>query len=619
MIDAGEGVSAVQGNEKKIRFFNGQAVWAYFRYQVWSKALLALLVLPGFRLLTAALMRWAGRRGISSGDFAGFLLSPQGAVFAAASLAALLLLIGIDINALVILSAAVRQNQGRIRLRRVLAAGVRDVRLLLNPAGLLAALYIALIIPLVGLGMSVSAMKNLAVPNFVADVIFHDPTYTALYAGVMAVLSAVTVLHLFFMHAVLLGRLPVGAALKQARRMMAQNWKAVLKALALKTLLPLALLMGLSMLALMGAAVYAQGMAETLPRRMASVFVVLLMAEAVGFWGLLPAPLFCHRLTGLYLQMRGEEPLSVTEGLSVPVKKRGRGKKIGACVPVLLFLGLMAGNGAAAAMLGAHFDEIFRADLSVQVVAHRGGGDLAAENSLLGMQKAQALGAQWSEIDVQRTKDGAYVIHHDASFARLTGEGRAAEELTMDEISALRVKDLFHADGPAQPVATLAQFLQAAKGKIGLYIELKGATADRKMVDDVAAMVRAQGMEKQVVLLSLNYDLIAYSKAHHPDMLTGYLYFFALGEVSHLAADLFIMEEGEATLEKVDAIHEAGKKAVVWTVNTEASMKRFVSSRVDGIITDDVAGLLEAIRERDSRSELQIMLDELLDGVLTLS
>lgn len=45
-----------------------------------------------------------------------------------------------------------------------------------------------------------------------------------------------------------------------------------------------------------------------------------------------------------------------------------------------------------------------------------------------GLEAAIAQGAQWSEINVQRTKDGHYIIHHDATFKRLAGEPRTAQK-----------------------------------------------------------------------------------------------------------------------------------------------------------------------------------------------
>lgn len=79
-----------------------------------------------------------------------------------------------------------------------------------------------------------------------------------------------------------------------------------------------------------------------------------------------------------------------------------------------------------------------------------------------------------------------------------------------------------------------------------------------------------------------------------------------------MKGDILIMEEREATPEKIDEIHDAGKQAVVWTVNTDKSIDRFVNSEVDGIITDYVLRVKEGIQRREDRSDLEIIMDRLL-------
>ena len=62
----------------------------------------------------------------------------------------------------------------------------------------------------------------------------------------------------------------------------------------------------------------------------------------------------------------------------------------------------------------------------------------------------------------------------------------------------------------------------------------------------------------------------------------------------------------------IDKIKETGKKTIVWTVNTEESIDRFVRSDVDGIITDYVLRVKEGIIRRDNRSDYEIIIDSIL-------
>ena len=86
-------------------------------------------------------------------------------------------------------------------------------------------------------------------------------------------------------------------------------------------------------------------------------------------------------------------------------------------------------------------------------------------------------------------------------------------------------------------------------------------------------------------------------------MTSGYLYFFAIGDIPSLKGDILIMEEAEATPRKIRAIHAAGKEAIVWTVNTPSSISKFVNSEIDGIISDHPRAVLEAMQESRSLSD----------------
>lgn len=129
-----------------------------------------------------------------------------------------------------------------------------------------------------------------------------------------------------------------------------------------------------------------------------------------------------------------------------------------------------------------------------------------------GLEAAIAQGAQWSEINVQRTKDSHYIIHHDATFKRLAGEPRTAQEMTLADIRQLQIANIFTPASPSGPVATVEEMLDAAKERIGLFIELKGLSADQAMVDDLAETIRQRGMNESIALISLNLDPVRYSK-----------------------------------------------------------------------------------------------------------
>ena len=72
---------------------------------------------------------------------------------------------------------------------------------------------------------------------------------------------------------------------------------------------------------------------------------------------------------------------------------------------------------------------------------------------------------------------------------------------------------------------------------------------------------------------------------------------------------MLIMEEETATQSILMDIQASGKKAIVWTVNTETGMNKFLKSWIFAVITDDVLLAEKVQGELDQRTDFEIMLD----------
>ncbi|MDO4772471.1 MAG: glycerophosphoryl diester phosphodiesterase membrane domain-containing protein [Bacillota bacterium] len=593
-----------------------KVAWLYAKYQLITKGLLALLVFPIASGILHVLLASSGRTNLSSGDYLEFLFSFHGAGLLALAMGLLILLIGVDVNAFIIMSALVKEGRIETSARQMLWVAITSLKSFLKPSGILIMLYIALIIPLVGIGVTISPMEDFQIPNFITDVIFKNSLYSSLYVALMLLLSYLSLRYIFFFHYVLILEEPIGDALRRASSLMKRHWKSFLKDFILWsmlwTLAAGALLFVSVLLFVLPSTLIPASLSK---QRFWMILGLIVIAELLAFAALMTVPIVCYRLTELFYRYHERD------GFPVKMKREirashfsfaaGSGLRTKSIFGVLISAVLLF-NLAAASLSGDFFEELFRRENRIQIVAHRGGGDLGAENSLAGLEAAISEGVEWSEIDVQRTKDGRYILNHDSNFARLAGHSGKASELSLEEIKGLEVKDLFDPARPSQKVPSLEEVLALAKGRIGLFIELKGESADEKMVDDLVEMVKAYEMEKEVALLSLDYELIRYIEKNYPEMESGFLYFFSIGDLAKMEGDILIMEEREATPNKIAEIHAAGKKAVVWTVNSEKSIQRFVNSEVDAIITDYVSKLKEGMKQHRERSDLRVLLDYFL-------
>ena len=89
-----------------------------------------------------------------------------------------------------------------------------------------------------------------------------------------------------------------------------------------------------------------------------------------------------------------------------------------------------------------------------RIVAHRGGGSLAPENTLAAVRMGQSLGYRAHEFDVKLSKDNVAMLLHDATLERTTsGKGRAADFL-WEALRSLDAGGWHSADFRGEPLAS---------------------------------------------------------------------------------------------------------------------------------------------------------------------
>lgn len=594
-----------------------RVIWLLLKYQIVTKTLLYIAVVPGFMSLIKLLIRSTGRTAITSGDYWPFLLSVQGVSMLALAVVLILLTIGLDINAFVVMTALIHEGKTELTVRRMLMIGLKSLKLLLRPSGLWIMLYLALAFPLLGLGAVLTPTQDLQIPNFVTEVIYGNSLYLGLYVAALLGLLLLGLRHIFTLHFMMLAGQDIGTALASSARLLrGRKWRFfvdfVIKGL-LKVSWRLVLVFGLAGLALVP--IFSLGVGGMTGMRFLMAMAMLIFFEISSLLVLLVVPLVINLLTILFFRYNQADGQTIRLPQELnQFKSRPYGRQLKTTLALSsVVIVLMAVNMAVAGVLAVDFERMTEQTQDLTIIAHRGGGDLGVENSLDSLRQVIAAGGvKWSEIDVQRTQDGHYILNHDATFRRLAGESRSAQQMTLAEIKNLQLRNHFAPSEPSQPVATIEEVLDLAKRQIGLFIEMKGRSADRWMADDLVQMIKQRQMVDQAVLLSMDYGLIKYIETRYPEIQTGYLYYFAVGETADLIGDYLIMEELQATPAKVAEIQANGKKAIVWTVNRSASIEHFVRSQVDGVITDYVGRVKAHIEEYRQRSDFEKIADHLL-------
>lgn len=607
--------------------------------EIWSFRLLTTLILSIPATILFKLITWTAESAgdaMTTANLAELLLSWR--------MPALLLLGGLllfcyilsEIFAQIHLHADILNGQ-RTSIRQEFKKGICSFRRFLTPTGLFILLYIFIAVPLCGIGFSISLSRTFSIPNFIMDVILTTPLYAIAYIALILVLAWVGYHSIFAVHAVLIDGMSPAAARKESSRILKAHGRTflfrMLKHFLLAALVLIVTYLLFSVLPYIGLSYVGSSLPQGYQvdfQRLAETFCAadtdltaetnamiettisviayrILCCQAVSMGSYLNSVMLL--LYSAYLMLCFTRYyLEFTRGACGTWPERPRKSRYG--WKFLLMIGIFVLLLLYSIVAGLFYQQLFERPEPVKIVAHRAGGVEASENSLEGLYAAIERGCYGSETDVQRTKDGHYIINHDNDFKRLTGVAKTPQEMTLAEIRTLQITDTT-GSGAKLPVVTLEEMLDTIKGKEKLFIELKGKTADRQMVDDLVQIIREKDCVQDVALISLHYSVIDYAETTYPEFETGTLFFAGLGNVARLNCDLLIMEEQIATDVRVNQVHHAGKQAIVWTINTPDSMYHFLNSDVDAVITDQLRLAEETQSQLDNRSDLKVIQDAL--------
>ncbi len=143
-------------------------------------------------------------------------------------------------------------------------------------------------------------------------------------------------------------------------------------------------------------------------------------------------------------------------------------------------------------------DRLLEPTSGVLVVAHRACWRQAPENSVEAIEACVLSGIDMVEIDVRRTRDGHLVLMHDDTVDRTTNGAGSVSELTLAEVSALRLRSGMGGDGSTlteSRVPTLEQAMASARGRILVNLDAKDDVRD-----DAYAIAAKMGMADQILV-----------------------------------------------------------------------------------------------------------------------
>lgn len=282
-----------------------------------------------------------------------------------------------------------------------------------------------------------------------------------------------------------------------------------------------------------------------------------------------------------------KEETQPAKGLGEPGKKgRTLVGTLGTVVLVLLFAINMVALG----------QTLYRPDTAV--IAHRGFMAGGVENTLGALQAAAQAGADMVELDIQETKDGQFAVIHDENLKRLAGINEKVYDKTLAELEQITL----YQNGFEDTIASLGAFIDQAKAfNIGLLIELKPHGHEQKgMEERLLDLIKEKDFQNDCIIQSLHMAPLDRIKALDDKMYTCYLIPILAGNLPETSHNFIGLEDSSVTDKALTQAAQMYEGLLVWTVNDEDLIKKYLNLDVEGLITNapDVA-----VRLRDEEED----------------
>jgi glycerophosphoryl diester phosphodiesterase len=226
----------------------------------------------------------------------------------------------------------------------------------------------------------------------------------------------------------------------------------------------------------------------------------------------------------------------------------------------------------------------------VTISAHRGGGEVAAPGTWAAYEHAVAIGVDYVEFDVQRTRDGHLVAYHDSRAER---RGHYPRHVNRADLDAFTVEDL----------------MNLIRGRVRAHIDVKEPGFEPEIVgmartilgdgfvisgsDDVVAAVKATDPAVWAALsLGRGWHEVRWSRTFQ----MRWSELRPLARVQACGADAVAVHHRLARIGVLDQCRRAGIGTMVWTVNDPRLIRTLLADpRVDVLITEK-PGLAARIR-----------------------
>lgn len=573
------------------------------KFQILTHLLFIFIILPSYFYIRTFIVSLNKLSVIDNTELLRFVFSPLGIILLIISLMVIFFYFLVELSGLILLTSSYQKERLEPSFITILKESIKLIPKFLNKSIIVISFYFLLLIPITSSVLGFNLFKKFNIPNFIFREIIKNPIYLIIYILIVIIFYYLFIKAIFTFHYILIKKEKSSTAIKKSFNLINDNFKDFFDTFILRILKYLVIFLIIFFLS-----IFIINFTKNISKELFTysiIFLLVIKNIILTTIILIFIPLEIKFLTDKFY-----EYTKIKKRLVVKEKNKYNiiDKIFSFKRPVIFtFISMLILLNVLFIFVPNFFNNSFKTKL---IIGHRGGEGV--ENSLGAIKNSIDKRIDYVEIDIQRTKDNYYIVNHDKTFKRVAGINKSASDMTLKEIKKISLRG-------EEKIPEINEVLKLSKNKINLFIELKGKTADKKMVDDIVKLVKKEKMEKQVVFISMRYSVIDYIKTRYKEFKTGFIYFLFLGDMSKIKADYMLFSEDFVTENHIEQIHKHNKKAIVWTVNSPDSMKKYLDSAVDGIITDRVNDILRLKEKLDIRSDKDLVYDLLESSLLDKS
>ena len=227
------------------------------------------------------------------------------------------------------------------------------------------------------------------------------------------------------------------------------------------------------------------------------------------------------------------------------------------------------------------------------VISHRGVSNKnGIQNTVQSLEKTAQLKPDLIEMDVQETKDGQFVMMHDANLKNLAGINASPQDLTLEELTGLDISE----NGYRTKISSFDDYLNRANElHQRLLIEIKTSKKDspqmmERFLEKYGPIIKQYGHQMQSLDYHVIDQVLKYDSTIPAYFILPYNSIFPKTKATGYTMEYSTLDEYFVT-----KLWYTEQKLYVWTINSSDALDKSLQLSVDGMITDDMEMLQETL------------------------